>query len=196
MALDDILAAIRAEADTEAQRLVDEAALRSSALLDQAGEDAAAERHRLAHSRDEGARVTAQRISSRAHLEAARVRRQARERFYQDTLAATVERLDELRSSPDFKEIQGRLLDEAIEAMPSATTVSVDPLDIEMVGHLLQERRLNVTVEPSEPGWGGMVLTDDGRTVRNDLASRLERADDHLRAIAASIVPELRGERT
>ena len=94
----------------------------------------------------------------------------------------------------DFEEIQARLLDEAISVLPSATKASTDARDVAITEALLRRRGLSLTVEAGEAGWGGVILFDGARSVRNDIASRMDRADEHLRTLAGRQVPRLRGD--
>jgi vacuolar-type H+-ATPase subunit E/Vma4 len=118
------------------------------------------------------------RITSRAHLDAARARREARESIYRQAKERAAEKLERLRSRPEYREILASLLAEGMAVLPEAK--------VAQVGSTAQ-------VEPGEVAGGGVVLAADGVIVHNDLTSRLERADQHLRYIAADLFPELRG---
>lgn len=193
MALEDILGAIREEAEAEARRIVEEARHRGAALLADARLQAEAEADRLSHGRDDAAEVAARRITSRAHLETARARRTARESVYGEALARASTQLADLRARDGYEEVLGRLIDEAFAVLPDAAVAQVDPSDVELARRRIAALGSSARVEPAAVAWGGIVLSSDGRTVQNDLCSRLQRADYHLRFIAGDMFPPLRG---
>ncbi|HEY7467945.1 MAG TPA: V-type ATP synthase subunit E [Acidimicrobiia bacterium] len=193
MALEDILAAIDNEAETEASRIIGEAEQRARVLLDQVRAEAEAEADRLSHGKDEAAAVAVRRITSRAHLDAARARRAARESIYRQARDRVAEKLKDLRTRPDYREVLRGLLEEALAVAPDAKVARVGEEDVDLARDLLNGIRAETQVEPGDVTWGGVVLIADGQMVYNDLGSRLDRADHHLRFIAADMFPELRG---
>jgi V/A-type H+-transporting ATPase subunit E len=193
MAVEDILAAIETEAAAEASRIITEAESRASALLDEARAEASLEADRLARGRDEAAAVAMRRITSRAHLDAARARREARESIYRQAKERAAEKLERLRSRPEYREILASLLAEGMAVLPEAKVAQVGAEDVDLARDVLMEIGSTAQVEPGEVAGGGVVLAADGVIVHNDLTSRLERDDQHLRYIAADLFPELRG---
>lgn len=194
MALSDILEAIHADSRETESRVISEAQAEVDRILLGAREDAAAEERRQAASLDDQIRLEQSRIMSRAHLEAARERRTLREEVYLDVLGRVRLRIETLRDSPDYREVLADLLDEAMAVLPEATTVVVDPVDVDVVRTLVESRRLDVDVEPGECLLGGVVVVAEGCSVDNTLHSRLQRADEHLRFIAGELIPALRGD--
>lgn len=193
MALKEILETIRTESEKTASDLVDSARAEAGQILDRATTRAEEERRRLGSSLDDRARQERSRIISRAHLETARERRAARETVYQTAFEEVRQRLRQARSSPDYAEILGLLLDEAMAVLPNADVIRVDPGDVDVVERLLGSRGLRLDIETEETPMGGMRLIAEGRDVDNTLATRLQRADTHLRYIAGELVPALRG---
>jgi V/A-type H+-transporting ATPase subunit E len=193
LALDEILSTIRAEAEKTASAVVSAARAEAREVLDRASARAEDERRRLAASLDDRARQEQSRIISRAHLETAKERRAAREKTYQSALEGVRRRLEAIRASPRYEEILGSLLDEAMAALPDAGVINVDPEDLDLVEELLSSRGLHLDVEAESTPLGGLKLIADGRDVDNTLATRLRRADTHLRFIAGELVPGLRG---
>jgi vacuolar-type H+-ATPase subunit E/Vma4 len=193
LALDEILETIRAESEKTTSAVLDSADAEASQVIDRATTRAEDERRRLASSLDDRARQERSRIISRAHLETAKQRRAAREEVYQAALEAVRQRLLEIRTSPEYEEILGALLDEAMAVLPGATVVRVDPRDVDVVKGLLASRGLNLDIDAEEIPLGGLKLITEGRDVDNSLAARLRRADTHLRYIAGELVPALRG---
>jgi vacuolar-type H+-ATPase subunit E/Vma4 len=193
MALEDILSAIEQEAEAEATRIFAEAEERASALLEKARSEADVEADRLARGRDEAAAVAVRRITSRAHLEASQARRAARESVYIQARDRAAEKLEHIRSDPDYQKVLGSLLTEALAVLPDAKVARVAEADVDLARDLLDGIRSEVHIEPADVPWGGVALVADGLAVHNDLATRLERADRHLRFIAADIFPHLKG---
>jgi vacuolar-type H+-ATPase subunit E/Vma4 len=192
MAVEDILAAIESEAAAESSRIIAEAERRASALLEEARAGAEVEIDRLARGRDEAAAVAVRRITSRAHLDAARVRREARESIYRQAKEQAAAKLGRL-SPLEYRKVLSSLLTEGLAALPEAKVARVGAEDVELASDLLREIGSTAEVESGDVAGGGVVLLADGVVVHNDLPGRLERADHHLRYIAADLFPELRG---
>lgn len=193
MALEDILETIRAESEESASALIASAESAARKVLQRASEEAEQERQRLAASLDDRARLQRSQLISRAHLEAARERRAARESVYQTAVDRVVQRIRELRASSDYEDVLGALLDEAMAVLPNPTGVRVDPEDTEVVQRILATRQLDLEIQPREASLGGVEIVGERRAVDNRLETRLERADEHLRFIAGELVPGLRG---
>lgn len=192
MALHDILERIRAESEEAASRIISEAEREADEILQQARAEAGSEERRLAGSLDDKIMLERARISSRGHIDVARTRRSAREGVYHRAIEATTRRLADRRSSPSYRELLESLLDEAMNTMPGAATLQVDPADADVMEKVLASRQLDVEVTTAETRLGGLILMAPGRTVDNTLATRLARADNHLRFVAGEIIPELR----
>jgi vacuolar-type H+-ATPase subunit E/Vma4 len=193
LGLPEILETIRAESEKTASGLIVEAESEAEEMLSRARDEASSEERRLAGSLDDRIRLERARVLSRGHLDAARVRRAAREDLYADAIEAVIQRLADERSSRGYEGLMGSLLDEALATMPGATTLSVDSGDVAVMERVLASKNLDIEVEARETPLGGLVLMAPGRTVDNTLATRLARADNHLRFVAGEIIPELRG---
>lgn len=193
MGLPEILETIRAQSEETAAGIVADAETEAQGVLSRARTEANFEERRLAGSLDDRIRLEQARILSRSLLEAARARRAAREDVYRRVIEAVTERLAELRSSDRYHQLLGSLLDEAMATMPGATTLEIDPSDRVVVDGVISTRNLDITIETEEMPLGGLVLRAPGRTVDNTLATRLSRADNHLRFVAGEMIPELRG---
>lgn len=193
MGLPEILETIRAQSEETAAGIVADAETEAQGVLSRARTEANFEERRLAGSLDDRIRLEQARILSRSLLEAARARRAAREDVYRHVIEAVTERLAELRSSDRYHQLLGSLLDEAMATMPGATTLEIDPSDRVVVDGVISTRNLDITIQTEEMPLGGLVLRAPGRTVDNTLATRLSRADNHLRFVAGEMIPELRG---
>lgn len=193
MALAEILETIRSEAEATASSILDEAQAEADALIESARSEAEVEERRFANTFDPRIKLERARVLSRGHLDVARKRRAAREDLYSRAIEAVAARLADERSADSYGESLGSLLDEALRAMPDATTVRVDPADSSVVEEIVRSMDLEIEIELEETPLGGLVLSGPGRTVDNTLATRLARADNRLRLIAGEIIPELRG---
>lgn len=192
MGLQDILETIRSEAEETVSDLEARARAESDQILESAREKAEEEERRLSLSQDDRIRGERARALSGSHLEAARARRNAREEVFQKSIEAVRLRLGTVRESDRYESLMASLLDEAIAALPEATVLRVDPADVAVMRRVLGSRDLQIETEGTE--LGGLVVAAPGRTVDNRLATRLERAENHLRYLAGEIIPELRGE--
>lgn len=192
MGLQDILETIRSEAEETVSDLEARARAESDQILESAREKAEEEERRLSLSQDDRIRGERARALSGSHLEAARARRNAREEVFQKSIEAVRLRLGTVRESDRYESLMASLLDEAIAALPEATVLRVDPADVAVMRRVLGSRDLQIETEWTE--LGGLVVAAPGRTVDNRLATRLERAENHLRYLAGEIIPELRGE--
>lgn len=192
MALDDILAAISEEAEKSAADIGSDAAARAATVVDDARSDAESERRRLASGRDDAARRVAAAIVNRARLEADRALRAAQDELFSELLTAVAGRLASVRRSDSYPGLFERLLIEALDALPDATRVGVDPADLATANQTLERLGRRLSIESDAPCWGGMtVSTDDGRRVMNTLESRLDKALPTLRRLAGGMCPAL-----
>lgn len=193
MALEDILETIRAESRQSAAAVVAEAEARAQESRSAARHYAAQEEKLEAASFDDRAQVERRRRLSRARLEAAARRREAREQVYREALSRVEERLRALRGSPHYREILADLYDEAIAVLPEAEAIRVDTGDADLIRAILADRRADLAIETEAMPLGGLRLTAARQAVDNSMASRLDRADGYLRDVAGSAMPELRG---
>lgn len=192
MALEDILDAIRDEAEEESSRILADATGRAESLLAEAREASASREKELAHSADERIARDRRRTVSLAVLEASRARRAAREEVFARVIGKVSEELRSLSDDEAYEATLGQLLDEALAVLPDPERVEVHPGDRDRIERILAARGLDPSIDTVEDVWGGVGLRSDGRIVRNDLETRLRRAEPHLRFIAGEVFPALR----
>lgn len=197
MALGDILAAISADSESEIARVGAESAEEVAVVLERGRTRAAAVEDEAARSLDHEAAEEHERIVNRARLQVERRVRAMVEEIYCELRTEAKARLARARDDPGYPKLLRQLFDECRAIVPDARTVIVDPRDRELVRAMLSdvgvdEFRVDPTLETS----GGLeIFTEDRRRgVRNTLESRLDRADRHLRSVAAASIPALRGE--
>lgn len=196
MSLEGILSAITAEAADEAAGIVADAERRAAEIRAEARAEAAAEEERLSRSTENAAETATRRITSRAHLDAARSRQGAREAVYLEARERAAAKLRRFRAEEGYTELLRRLIEEGLAVLPDATEVHVRGDDLQSARDLLASLQSGAETVGADVPWGGAVLTAEGRTVRNDLESRFEKADHHLRFIAGDLFPALRGGRS
>ncbi len=112
-----------------------------------------------------------------------------KEKAVRDTFDGALEALSQVRARPDYPQVFGALLDEAIESVEPDWELLVDPADVELARSTLAAKGLNVGVRGEISTAGGVVIAMHEGTVtrRNTLEDRL----DKLRGKAQADVAEL-----
>jgi vacuolar-type H+-ATPase subunit E/Vma4 len=190
MALDDLLAAMREEADSELAQIEREAAEEEAAIHDRACREAQALEEQS--DRDVTGQLDAEagRRLALARLDSRRCIREAQERAFREALDASLDRLCELRGEARGAELLADLIHESRRALPDAGLLRVDPRDEGAARKALGEADVEVRAD-LEPTAGGVLLEDgEGRTVRNTLEHRLEAAESALRLRFAAMIDE------
>ncbi|MHC4938856.1 MAG: V-type ATP synthase subunit E [Planctomycetota bacterium] len=179
MALDDILATIRREAEEFAARRLADAREEADGIEADARREADELRAGMEARLGAQAGEYRRRQINRARLHHLQAERAAREQVFAQAFAQLSAALENARSREDYARIFAMLLAEADRALPDASIVRIDPRD---AGHV-DDR----TVETTLRSWGGVELAAaDGRVVRNTLEERLRRAEPELRRLAAN----------
>lgn len=180
--LNDLLAAIEAEATEERSRLDAGSRAEAEAILQGARETARAERDAILRSAEPDIEAEANRRVALANLEASRLVREAREESFGLLLSEARRELAALRQSDRYRDVMRALLGEAREALPGARTVRVDPRDEALANGLVSGLADGLTVQTAPVGLGGLVLeSGDGRVLRNTFEERLANAEPELR---------------
>ena len=183
MALGDILATIRREAEEEAQRRVANASAEAGEILAEARARAEQSRAEMEADVEKEAAALRTRELDRARLHVRQAEQEARETGYAAAHAQVRAALERARADENYPRLFRALLEEARRALPDATAVRIDARDAGLVDGL--------RVETSLHSWGGVELVaDDGRLVRNTLEERLRRAEPELRRLAAHALAE------
>jgi vacuolar-type H+-ATPase subunit E/Vma4 len=196
VALEDILAAIRSEADIEIGRLRAESAAEVDVIVDAGRVEAQSAEEAAAAARDDESEQQRARIVNRAHLVVERRLRGVAEAVYQGMRDEVSDRLSGVRAGPDYPSLLRRLFDECRAVLPEGSVLRVDPADEDTARQILMDASFSgYTVDASLDSMGGLELsTEDGhRSVRNTFEARMDRADRPLRSLAVSAVPALRG---
>ena len=192
MALQDLLSAIRAEADAETARVESESRLETGRILTAAEREAGElEGARLRRARGELDTELARRRAL-ARLAAARVLARGREQVFDELVDELRRRLGDLRGSDGYRKLFAQLLHESVAALPTARQLRVDPRDEALARELAADLGGGLEVRPELCTAGGVELqTADGRRLRNTFEARLEAAEPELRMSCGRLLAEL-----
>jgi V/A-type H+/Na+-transporting ATPase subunit E len=184
MALEKLLASLETEAAAEAARLEAETEQEARRIVEEARTQARALAEEAAQADEAELRREAEQRRADARLEAAAVLREAREDAFQEFLAELRAQLADLRARPSYPAILRALVRETLAALPTATTLRVDPRDEALARELLDELATKADVGATLASAGGVELAGgDGRTARNTIEERLENAEPALRLL-------------
>ena len=190
MALDDLLAAMRSEADEEIARLERDSRREETEILERAAEHARALEGELLRAADAELEAELRRRQSHARLDALVALREARERAFADLLEGARARLAALRGGDRHGGVLAALLSESRAALPGARILHVDPRDEGLARELVGDGQLEL--RPDLDTVGGLELeTHDGRLLRNTLEARLVAAEPRLRLRFGSVLAEI-----
>lgn len=196
MALDDILAAITAEADAEITRVDQAAREKVEAIRRRAEEEANRAEAAASSVLDDDAKRARAQVVNRARLAVERRVSATAEEIYQELMEEVEQRLAGVRSRPDYPELFRRLFDECRAILDDGRLIRIDPADEALARTVLEQAGSDgFVVDSGLASAGGLELaTADGRRrVQNTFESRTWRADRALRSLAATLVPPLGG---
>jgi vacuolar-type H+-ATPase subunit E/Vma4 len=184
MALSDLLAGLKAEADAEQAQLE----AQTNAEVIRIGDAARAEARRLEQEAlqvvEDELRREVEAKRARARLLAAGVVRQARDESFRECLENVRGRLETARNSSTYPTMLRVLLRESLAALPAATVLRVDPRDERTAALLLSELGLDLEIVASLQTAGGVELAQgEDRAVRNTIEDRLANAEPALRLL-------------
>jgi V/A-type H+-transporting ATPase subunit E len=193
MALENLLAGLKAEAAAETARLEEETQAEADRIVQEAREQAGRLQEQAVRSQEREVREEAERRRAHARLESAAALREVREQAFQELLGEVRQRLGTLRERPDYPALLRALVREGLTALPVASTLRVDPRDEGLADELLREldTRLDVSTTLETAG-GAELVSGDGRTVRNTAEERVSNAEPGLRLLFAEMLTDAR----
>jgi V/A-type H+-transporting ATPase subunit E len=184
MALEELLAALAAEAAEESARAEQLARDEAAGIVAQARIEAQSIEREAARADERELALIAERKLARARASAGAALRAAREELFQEWLDELRTRVAELRSSDRNRSVVRLLVLESVAALPSATSLRVDPRDEALLREVMAELGLSIEVRAQLEVLGGVeVSSPDGRTVRNTFEERLRNAEPGLRIL-------------
>jgi vacuolar-type H+-ATPase subunit E/Vma4 len=188
MALQDLLAAIEAEAAADIVRLRGERHREAAAIFADAQRQAGELERAAVSAAEKEEREAAELRLMAARQEIAGRLRDAYEAAYQQIALDARARLRTVRERSDYPVILASLLDEARSALPASTFVRVDPADEPLIRRLLGgEDRLRIEATLRCAG-GIEVAGGAGASVRNTVEERLTAAEPALRALTGRLL--------
>jgi V/A-type H+-transporting ATPase subunit E len=191
MALEELLASLETEAAEETARLGAATQLEADQILAEARAEARALRERTCREGEDEALEEAERRRAGARLKAAAALREAHEEAFQAFVEDVRAHLAGVRERPGYPAVLGALVQEALAALPAASSLRVDPRDEAAARKLLGEVDVSLELETALETAGGVDLASgDGRTVRNTLEERLENAEPALRVLHGGLLAD------
>jgi V/A-type H+/Na+-transporting ATPase subunit E len=184
MALSDLLAGLKAEADAEADKLDAETREEVARIGAAAQADADVFHEQALQAVEDELRRERETRRARARLAAAAVVRQAREDAFHECLAVVRRRLETVRESPSYRTVLRALLRESLAALPAATVLRVDPRDERLAHDLLAELDVELELVATLQTAGGLELArGEDRVARNTVEERFANAEPRLRLL-------------
>ncbi|MDO4263006.1 MAG: V-type ATP synthase subunit E [Deinococcus sp.] len=180
MALDRLL-------ENEAQAEIERVRADARARAEQIVADARAEAQGLVESRsrvlDKQYQAGLTRARSSADLEMNAARLSAGEEGIAQVYGLVEQQLRDIGRLPEYREILGRLLNEARQAVPAAEVAEVNPSDVEILRSLVGD--LEVRANPGIEG-GVRLISQGGKSgITNTLMGRLQ-------TLRGGLTPEIR----
>lgn len=189
MALKDLLTALEADAAAESERLRAEADTEASRIVDSAQSEARALEQNATRADDADLVRELERRRSEARLAAAARLRDEHEACVSSLQAALRRRLGALRDTDGYAAVLRALIEESLAAAPAASVLRVDPRDAQLARRIVRELDVQLEVKPELETLGGVELVgDDRRTVRNTIEERLHNAGSTLRVLAGELL--------
>jgi V/A-type H+-transporting ATPase subunit E len=177
MALRDLLTALEEEGAAEHEKAQQERHRQATQLLADAQERADRIHADVVTAAETMARQKAENLLITARFKARRAVRIARDDALEDVLGQVRAQLLALPGSPDGKTVAASCLEEAVMAMPQATTVHVHPAD----AATLKPNTTIQLVDDLERG-GAIAEDEQGRYLDNTYLTRLANTWPQLRA--------------
>jgi V/A-type H+-transporting ATPase subunit E len=188
MALENLLAGIKAESAAETARLEAETQAEAVRIVQEAWAEARLLQEQAEVSGESELRQEAEQRRANARLDAASALREGREEAFQEFLAELRTRLVAVRERPDYPALLRAFVHESLAVLPVASTLRVDPHDEQLARDLLGELDVELDVAGALETVGGVELASgDGRTARNTIEERLVNAEPALRLLFAEM---------
>ena len=181
MALRDLLTALEEEGAAEHERAQQNRRRQAAQLLADAHERGAKIHEDVVTAAESAARQEAENLLITARFRARRAARTARDDALEEVLSQVREQLLALPGSPDGPIMAAASLEEAVTAMPQATTVHVHPAD---AATLKPQGTIQIVADLEH---GGAIAEDDqGRYIDNTYLTRLANTWPEIRAELSS----------
>jgi vacuolar-type H+-ATPase subunit E/Vma4 len=177
MALRDLLTALEEEGAAEHEKALQDRRRQAAQLLTDARERGARIHADVVTAAEAAARHEAENLLITARFRARRAVRTARDDALEEVVGQVREQLLALPGSPEGPAMAAACLEEAVTAMPQATTVHIHPAD---AAALKPEATVQVVADLEH---GGAIAEDDqGRYIDNTYLTRLANTWPQIRA--------------
>ena len=188
MALEELLAALEAEAVEESARADQTAREEAARIVAAARIEAQAIEEEASRADEADLALIAEQRLVQARAAAAVALRGAREELFGALLSELRARVAGLRSNALYRSVVRSLVLESLAALPAATSLRVDPRDETLVSEIAAELGLAIEVSAQLEVLGGIeVASADGRSVRNTFEERMTNAEPALRVLFGQI---------
>ena len=177
MVLRDLLTALEEEGAAEHEKALQDRREQAAQLLADAHERGAKIHDDVVTAAESAARQEAENLLITARFRARRAARTARDDALEEVLSQVREQLLAVPGSPDGPTMAAASLEEAVTAMPQATTVHVHPADAAM----LRPKATVQVVADLEHG-GALAEDGQGRYLDNTYLTRLANTWPEIRA--------------
>lgn len=183
MNLDEMLRILEEEGHKQCEAVMKDGEAQVAKILEEAEEEARRIRERELEKVLASLQIEKAKILNEARLFVKRQIIQAKEEFIQKAFSEAKKKLEELRSSKNYKTIFKNLLSEAIESIEGKILVDVDKKDEKIAKEVLDDSGLDYELHTSLTALGGLkVSTMDGRiTLTNTIDTRLEKGRQLLK---------------
>ncbi len=190
MALEDMLKALEEEGCAECERILSQAEERAKRIVEEAEREGIAIKDAHMAKAKELLRSEKSRILSEANFAVKKAIIQAKDSLISQVFDRVSDRVEKLRSSPEYPDVFRKLASEALANAQGRVLVSVDERDEKMAGPILDDLGADYELRTDIRCCGGLtVTTADGRiTFVNTLDSRLDKARAVLKPDVASIL--------
>lgn len=190
MSIEDILQALDDECRAECQAIFQRAEQEAKQIIAKAQAEAEEiRRARLAKIKAEAESETTAMLYS-ARLKSKNEVIRAKEKVVGKALAEAAQRMENLRSREDYREILAGLIEEGLSRVRGKAVLHVDPADEKLAGEIMKEKGLEHEIRTDIQTSGGVVVADADERVRivNTVEERLNRAREKLRMQVSAIL--------
>ena len=190
MALDDILRAMERQAQDEITRLQAKAEAEAAAIIATAEEEAQGIKARHLASIMPRVQQERSRLLSEAKLSVLREVTAAREALLEEAFTKAQTELARWREKPQYPRHLARLVHEVVDELGRELSIVVDARDEDLIRRIIPDLGIQPRMAIGLQTAGGLeASTPDGRiTVVNTIEVRLQRSQQHLRRVLASML--------
>jgi V/A-type H+-transporting ATPase subunit E len=185
MAYEDLLAAVRANAQEKMKEIRDRAEAEALKIRTDAEEKAQGSRSAYLEEAQRSVQLQKSKLISKAGAEKRMAFAKAKEDLFQQVFDQAARRMASVRDHQGYRQLLKKLTGEAMEELPGEEIrVHIDPRDEPLCREILREMKRNCEVVTDLTTMGGLNATtaDERFMIFNTLESRLERARELMKS--------------